>query len=266
MDAVFEGRQLFDTDGAARVDRPVECRSRRRAEFAAVRILGGRVMQDDGGVDFGEEWRRPSIGRHDRVGVMRTVAVDMGDAASKSTTFAAMILSRYSAGQSSSVAASRAVGFLRGGVAADLAPGLDTLATSGPRMCRRGVAIDEQRLGGPAYARPAQLRVQDNLFAMRVRGAVDIDVARAFEMREHGYAGLLLDAGDEALAAARHDQSMRRPGRRASSRPRRVRAVGRLDRRLRETGSAKPSTSAAWIARRNGSRPNRRAGSRRYRP
>ena len=32
-----------------------------------------------------------------------------------------------------------------------------------------------------------------------------IDVAHAFEMREHRYARFFLHAGDEALAAARHD-------------------------------------------------------------
>ena len=35
--------------------------------------------------------------------------------------------------------------------------------------------------------------------------AIDVDVAHAFEMREHRHARLLLHALDEALAAARHD-------------------------------------------------------------
>ena len=34
---------------------------------------------------------------------------------------------------------------------------------------------------------------------------MDIDVAHAFEMREDRHPRLRLDAGDEALAAARHD-------------------------------------------------------------
>ena len=44
------------------------------------------------------------------------------------------------------------------------------------------------------------------VFAMSsVGGLVDIDVADAFEMREHRHARLGLHARDQALAAARHD-------------------------------------------------------------
>ena len=39
----------------------------------------------------------------------------------------------------------------------------------------------------------------------RSAALVDIDMADAFEMREHRHARFLLHARDEALAAARHD-------------------------------------------------------------
>ena len=73
-------------------------------------------------------------------------------------------------------------------------------------MRRRDRAIDQQRLGGAADAGAAHLGVEhDRLRHVERRGLVDIDVADAFEMREHRHPRFLLHARDQALAAARHD-------------------------------------------------------------
>ena len=67
-------------------------------------------------------------------------------------------------------------------------------------------AIDEQSLGRAANARSPQLGVENDLFGFAEIGvAIDEHMHDAFEMREHRHSCLGLDAGDEALAAARHD-------------------------------------------------------------
>ena len=73
-------------------------------------------------------------------------------------------------------------------------------------MRRRDGAIDQQRLGRAAHAGAPHLGVEhDGLRHVELRRLVDIDVADAFEMREHRHARLGLHARDQALAAARHD-------------------------------------------------------------
>jgi hypothetical protein len=71
---------------------------------------------------------------------------------------------------------------------------------------RRHRAIDQQRLGGAAYAGAAHLGVEhDRLRHVERSGLVDIDVADAFEVCEHRHARLRLHARHQVLAAARHD-------------------------------------------------------------
>src|SRR5581483_11025216 len=106
--AVFEARQLLDTDRPARVHSPGrDADFRAEAELAAIGELGRSVVQNDRGIDLGQKFLRGfRVGRHDRVGVARSIAFDMSIApCTPSTTFAAMIASRYSVGQSCSVAA-----------------------------------------------------------------------------------------------------------------------------------------------------------------
>ena len=80
---------------------------------------------------------------------------------------------------------------------------------------------------------------------------VDVDVADAFEMREHRHARLRLHARDQALAAARHDDVdiAVEP---AEHQPDRGAVAGRdeLDGGLRQTGLAQALRRARrWMAR-----------------
>ena len=68
-------------------------------------------------------------------------------------------------------------------------------------------AIDEQRFGRAADGYAPHFGVEnDALRFFRVGRFVDVDVAIAFEMREHRDARFDLDTSDQALAAARHDE------------------------------------------------------------
>ena len=91
-------------------------------------------------------------------------------------------------------------------VAAHLAAGVEQRLTSGAQQPPGIRLIDKQGLGRAANARPPHLRIEhDCARHIEIGGLVHIDVADAFEMREHRHARLLLHALDEALAAARHD-------------------------------------------------------------
>ena len=68
-------------------------------------------------------------------------------------------------------------------------------------------AVDQDRLGRAADTRAPHLGIDDDGARLREIGfLVDIDVADAFEMREHRHARFLLHACDEAFAAARNDE------------------------------------------------------------
>jgi len=67
--------------------------------------------------------------------------------------------------------------------------------------------VDQQGLGRAADRHPPQLGVDDDVDGLLgIGGGVDEDVVQAFEVAQHRGAGLGLDAGDQALAAARDDQ------------------------------------------------------------
>src|SRR6266436_8847246 len=81
VDAVFETGQLLGADRAAGVKLTRSYPDfRAEAEFAAVGELGRRVMQHDRRIDLVEKLAGGAcIFRHDRIGVMRTVIVNMHD-------------------------------------------------------------------------------------------------------------------------------------------------------------------------------------------
>src|SRR5579872_838784 len=73
--AIFEAGELLDTDRAARMHA-----SGRNAEFAAVGELRRRIVQHDRRVDFTQEFvGRLLVFGNDRVGMVRAVALDMGN-------------------------------------------------------------------------------------------------------------------------------------------------------------------------------------------
>ena len=224
-------------------------------------------------VDLGEELLggRLVVG-DDRVGVVRAVALDVGDRARRRRRppSTEMIASRYSVGQSSSVA-----GFAR-------ASALRAPRRRGPRSRRRAASRPAAGSSVGATARSTSsvsvapqtpvrriLALSDDLLRhLEVGGLVDVDVADAFEMREHRHARLVLDALDQALAAARHDHVDRAvEAREHQRRPRRGRASARAgSRRPAGRRRAGPRPARRGSRAPSGSCPSRRAGSRRCRP
>src|ERR1700686_1677360 len=81
MDAVFETGELLGADRATGVKLTGgDADFRAEAEFAAVGELGRRVMQHDRRIDLVEEFAGGAgIFRHDPIGVMRTVVMNMRD-------------------------------------------------------------------------------------------------------------------------------------------------------------------------------------------
>ncbi len=161
------------------------------------------------------------------------------------------------------------VGGLHGGIAAHLAARIDQHGDERLEVRRRGGAIDQQCLGRAAYAGAPHLGVEhDRLRHVERRGLVDIDVADAFEMREHRHARFRLHARDQILAAARHDHvdgavepRQHHADRGAVARrhePDRRLAAGRPRSVLPRSRRGSPDWSAGS--------PSRRAGSRHCRP
>ena len=128
-------------------------------------------------------------------------------ASTPSTTFTAMMASRYSVDQSSSLAGLTRVS------AARVSASPRTSQPASISICDQRLqnvvgagAVDEQRLGRAAHAGAPHLGVEhDALGHVERSRLVDIDVADAFEVREHRHARFRLHARDQALAAARHD-------------------------------------------------------------
>ena len=185
--------------------------SRAEAELAAVGELGRGVVQQDRGVDLVEETcgaLSASSATIASVWCEPWFSIWAIASSTPSTTFAEMIASRYSVSQSSSVAGfTLRINALHGGVAAHLAAGVDQhrrSAASGasPRTARSTSSVS----AAPQTPVRRILALSTIDFAMSSSAErVDIDVADAFEMREHRHARLGLHARDQALAAARHD-------------------------------------------------------------
>ena len=93
------------------------------------------------------------------------------------------------------------------GVAAQFAAGLDEVGGDGGQQALGGGAVHQQGLGGAADRDAAHLGVDDDAAGdVEVGGGVQIGVAQALEVAQHGRFRLGLNAGDQALAAARDDQ------------------------------------------------------------
>ena len=97
------------------------------------------------------------------------------------------------------------VAHLGGQIAANLTAGVEQRLHERRQVVVVSVAIDEQALGRATNAGAAHLGIEDDLERhVDVGAAIDVGVADAFQMREHGHPRLILNAGDEAFAAARH--------------------------------------------------------------
>src|SRR6185312_16222079 len=81
VNTIFEARQLLGADRTARVEfAGGDSDLRAEAELTAVGELRRGVVQHDRGIDFAEEFRGCAIVfRHDRVGMMRAVALNVGE-------------------------------------------------------------------------------------------------------------------------------------------------------------------------------------------
>ena len=272
--AVFEGGQLLGADRTAGVQAAGgDADLGAEAELAAVGELGRGVVQDDGGIDLVQEFfRRRARPRSRSQSVWCEPKRSICPIASStpSTTLAAMMASRYSVDQSSSLAAfTRGSTALRLLVAAHLAAGIEQHRDQRLEMRRRRRAIDQQRLGRAADAGAPHLGVeQDGLGHVELGRPVDVDVADALEMREHRHPRLRLHARDQALAAARHDDVDRAVEAREHHPDR-----GALARRhqrdggLRQGGRAQcPRPARRGSPGSSGGCPSRRAGSPRCRP
>ena len=117
-----------------------------------------------------------------------------------------MIRSRYSVDQSCGRGHGAGLQRADGGVAADLAAGLDQRGQDGAEQAVGGVAVAEQALGGTADAGAAELGVEGDVECQAgVGAAVQVDVAVAVEVGEDGDAALRLHALDQRAAAAGDD-------------------------------------------------------------
>ena len=233
------------------------CRSRRRSRIRRRRRTASRRCA--------ARWRNRPRCRNfsaaawsrgdDGVGVVRAVALDMLDRRVDAVDHAGGDdgVEIFGATSPPRVAGfTRASAALHGGVAAHFAAGVEQHGDQRLEMRRRHGAIDQQRLGRAADAGAPHLGVEhDGLGHVERGGLVDIDMADAFEMREHRHARFGLHARDQALAAARHDdvdgavETVQHHRRR-----RRGRAVGTSWIAASGRSAARrPSTSAAWMAR-----------------
>ena len=110
----------------------------------------------------------------------------------------------------------------------------------------RDRGVDQHRFGRTADADAAQLGVEDDGLGLGgIRLGVDVGVAQAFEVADDGDARFLLHAGDEALAAAGHDniELAAEAGEKMAD----SRAIGRLhelDRILRQADIGKAGAEA----------------------
>src|SRR5665213_390108 len=210
VDAVFETGQLLGAHGPAGMKLSGgDADFGAEAEFAAVGELGRCVVQHDRRIDLVEEFAGSiRVFGHDRIGVVRTVVVNMrdrfvepvddfgGDDCILVFGIPVFVGSRLHPD----------IGALHGGVAAYLATGIDQHLDQRLEMgCSPG-AIDQQSFGGAADPGTPHLGVQhDRLRHFELGGMIDIDVVDALQMREYRHPRFGLDAGHQALAAARHD-------------------------------------------------------------
>ena len=179
------------------------------AEFAAIGELGRGIVEENGGIDAIHEGRnRRGVFGDDRFGMMRRMGLDMLDSPVHAVDerdgndgveiFGDEILG--------------ACGICRRKDAANLVGATDLAALLGKRLEDRGemgarcAPVDEERFGGTANAGAAHLGIErDRDRHVEIGRCVHIDVAETFEMGKDRHTRLVLNARDEALAAARHD-------------------------------------------------------------
>ena len=147
--------------------------------------------------------------RHDRLGVVRAVAVhvldrlverlhDLHREDGRAVLGPPVVLG--SGGEGEGRREARASSRRR----AARCPASPRRESSGTRNSPRRLAMDEQRLGRVAGGRVLELRVEDDRRRHRlVRGAVHVDVADALGVAEDRDARRRLDVLDEVVAAAR---------------------------------------------------------------
>ncbi len=183
---------------------------RPHAELGAVGELRRGVPQHDGGIERGEEaLGSGAVLGHDALGVMRAVLLDVRDrffdaidgfhSDNGVEIFRRPVFFRRSFG--------------RGEDGAHRVVTTDFTASFGQSRKhvlangRQYRAVDQQRLGRAAHRYAAHLCVQRNSARLgRIGLRVEIDVADAFEMRQHRHARLAHHASGQALAAARDDE------------------------------------------------------------
>src|SRR5215472_16773811 len=162
--AVFEAGQLFDSDRSTGVEPSGgNADLGAEAELAALGELRRRIVQHDRRVDLAQEFLRSlAIFGHDRVGMMRAIALDMRDRGIDAIDhpggengveiFGAPVL----LGRRLDAPIHR----LHRGVATDLAAGIEQHGNQRPEQFAGAGAIDQQRLGGAADAGAAHFGVE----------------------------------------------------------------------------------------------------------
>ncbi len=256
MHAVFERAELFGADRTARVHasgRDTDLAA--ETEFAAVRELGRRIVQDDRRIDLREEpGRRTLVVRDDAVGVVRSVAPDVvdrgvetvdgpdGDDSILELPAPVVVLCRDHARDGFECG-----GLERRAVAPDLASRRAESIDQRNQMRFGDGAVDQKGLRRAADAGSPQLGIEHDLPGHAEVGCrVDIDVHDAFEMREHRDARLRLHPLHERPAAARDDH-VDGPVEPREHHPDRGAVLRRnqLDRVLGQAGSGEPLDEAA---------------------
>ena len=180
------------------------------AELAAVGELRRGIVQHDGRIDLAQEFlRRRRVRGDDRVGVVRAVMLDVRDRAVDAVDHLGGDDRRRDI-RSTSPPRSPASRADRPRCVASSPrtsqPASSSMATSGLRCVDAAARSTSSVSAAPQTPVRRILALSTIDFAMSSVGRlVDIDVADAFEMREHRHARLRLHAGDETLAAARHD-------------------------------------------------------------
>jgi len=253
---VFVGRQLGGADRSARrqsLGRDADLRT--HAELAAVGELGRGVDQHDGAVDLAQE----ALGHgvilgHDRIGVVRAEALDMGDrlldavddtnGEDRVEVFGAPVLL--------GCRRDLAVECQNLGIAAQIAARGAQIGEDRRQDRRRDLAVDQQGLGGPADRHPAHLGVEHDRPCLHGVGrAVDIGVAEPFEVGDHRYPALALNPLDQGRPAARHDNIDHTAHHEDQPDRRTVARRHQLDRILGQPAAAQPrSQSSGQRARR----------------
>mmetsp|Transcript_2529 Transcript_2529/g.7933 ORF Transcript_2529/g.7933 Transcript_2529/m.7933 type:complete len:559 (+) Transcript_2529:22-1698(+) len=205
------GEEAVDAHGPARVDAARrDAQLRAEAEAEAVGEARGRVVEDVRRVDEAQE--RVGDGRvlgDDALRVARRVRVDVGDGRGDV---------RYDVdaqGEAAVLPLLRLVGLGEDEAPRDGPGPAEERDALGDERVEHGLGeaatdaglVEEHGLAGVAGRRVVRLGVDDDLDGRRrVRGRVDVDVADAVRVAEHGHLRRLLHVLHEVVGAPGHDQ------------------------------------------------------------